>query len=780
MLDAQSILPTLTRTAEETAQTVPKQIAFLDAISTTLQAQKEVLVERFEALLERFEAEARADLLSMLAQSEATARHEITSYGVRELGDPLGTVTMDDNDNARGLRTGLKDLAEYRRQTLRPLQRAVPLASAASGLIDFTALLKLWSDILSLNPNVTQIMSDPFYSAVHAQEFDVRQQLLAAQYDYAKLRAALAGKYPIVHRIAERVDENSDKEDVAKAIYLHTQLVLKNIEQIRAEAIINRPAATRKQVVLTLDIDPVERVVHQALNLPQDLWHIHRVIMYTLQRMGFEPGDLGHTMVERILARIPEARSAREEFWDMLSLVLGFLAAPTGGASLIVVGVISSMRAIREIAEHNEQLTLLTSFQLLVDLVTYGFDIFEAGKIISKLARPVTRAARLKMLNERLKVLESLTGRPRAAKKLLMAEEKLAKKELAEAIAAAQKTAGKDAGKIKNVLEETEKRASKKRGAAAAKEKGQGAKKPAKPKTPKAAASGASVAANDLVSTRRLAEDALIAVKRQFPELAPHLDALLHTEDWQKIMTRIDGFERAVSHAAYEGLLHNVQGDLLELMIPHFPEFKEALQSAAARIALAPGTWSEVRVARIVEASGAAGRRKFSDFIFWAEGTGADNKGYVLLLNFIEAKSGESTSLFRTIIKQGSKTEQAVGQLGRIEQRLRSVIWLDSKPTSFENLVYILPRADLDPAQQLTKYVAVIQEHPTWENVGDLVASQNLNADVWISPVKQDKLRAMSDVLLRTAGKSPKVTIPLGPLVRPVVRQAVRQGSDKE
>jgi hypothetical protein len=160
----------------------------------------------------------------------------------------------------------------------------------------------------------------------------------------------------------------------------------------------------------------------------------------------------------------------------------------------------------------------------------------------------------------------------------------------------------------------------------------------------------------------------------------------------------------------------------------------------------------------------------------WAEGIGANNKGYILLLTFIEAKSGDPTSLFRKVIMKGRRTEVAVGQLGRIEERLRSVIWLDKRPVSFENMVYLLPRADLDPAKQLTKYIGVMPEGPTWENVWDLVGHQNLNADIWISPIKQEELRNMADLLLRTAGKAPELKIPLGPLVRPILRQAV----DKE
>jgi hypothetical protein len=117
-------------------------------------------------------------------------------------------------------------------------------------------------------------------------------------------------------------------------------------------------------------------------------------------------------------------------------------------------------------------------------------------------------------------------------------------------------------------------------------------------------------------------------------------------------------------------------------------------------------------------------------------------------------------------------------QLSQIEERLRSVIWLDKQPVSFENMVYLVPRADLDPARRLAKYVAVVQGI-IWENVGDLW-SQNLNADVWISPVKRDELRNVADVLLRTAGKSPERKVPLGPLVRPILRQVVSGASAED
>jgi hypothetical protein len=110
------------------------------------------------------------------------------------------------------------------------------------------------------------------------------------------------------------------------------------------------------------------------------------------------------------------------------------------------------------------------------------------------------------------------------------------------------------------------------------------------------------------------------------------------------------------------------------------------------------------------------------------------------------------------------------------------MVWLDRKPVSLEKMVYVVPSADLEPAKRITEYVAVMQRPPTRE---EEVGRQELNADVWLAPVKRDELRSVADILLRTAGKAPPVVKPsplgaLSPIIREAARQAARPKESKE
>ncbi|MGH8607128.1 MAG: hypothetical protein ACREX9_06835, partial [Gammaproteobacteria bacterium] len=397
-----------------------------------------------------------------------------------------------------------------------------------------------------------------------------------------------------------------------------------------------------------------------------------------------------------------------------------------------------------------------------------------------------------------LETLKGMVGKSGDAKKLLAAEEKLAAAETAIAWGETQKLLKEEADKAKQALAAAKqakkkgvkgtKAAVKKKASPAgspaqkqpaAKEKGP-AQEAAKPKSSAQPESGNIAPAKVAPPVRELVDSAMAEIQRRFPKLKSRIDSLLHPEDWERLMSLINRYRRSGSLAAYEGLLRIVQGELFELIVPRMPEFKEALKRAATRAALAPGTWSEVRVTRLVEALGPSGaRRKFTDFVFWAEGLDQDNKGYTLLLAFIEAKSGGASDLFSKIVMQGRRKVKMVGQLGAIEQRLRNRIWLDRSAVPFEKMVYVLPSADLAAGSRLTEYIAVMQRPPTWEEVAELVTGQRLNADVWLGPVNPHELRSVSDLLLTTAGKAPEVAKgSVRPLAYPLAREAVRSATD--
>ncbi|MGH2821514.1 MAG: hypothetical protein ACRDLY_00525, partial [Thermoleophilaceae bacterium] len=412
-LEAEASLPRLERESRDLADRTPGTLQLLDAIKQTFQHQKTILIERLDALIETFELQARADLLRVLAESERAVRDELKRYGVKKKGDPLRTVTIADNDDTRGLRKALDQLAQFRSRVLEPLQAEMLAATGVKAIVDFAVVLKLFKEIVSgLNPNLEAMMRHPALTATHAQEGNVRRQLEAVQLDYARLRAGVAEKYPIVHRIAEHVDEKTDAERLASTISAHAYCVRRNIQKIRVEGAAEHPPPTRERVIVPRDIDPAERVAAHALAQSMDVWDMPRVLDLTRQRLeglGFDEAGVGYTLLCRVLRRIPELRRERHEFCDTVGFALALLSAPTGGASLLVLGVMGGVRAIAEIVDYGQKLTLLNSaldpvqamtdndpsgWQLLVNLVFYGLDVLEAGAALRSLGPAAARAAR--------------------------------------------------------------------------------------------------------------------------------------------------------------------------------------------------------------------------------------------------------------------------------------------------------------------------------------------------------------------------------------------------